>query len=89
MANHKSAVKQNRQSLRRRDRNRQERSRMRTAVKNLRKVLEQGDAATARTLLPGTLSLIDRAAKHGAIHTGTADRYKSRLSVALNRAAAG
>jgi small subunit ribosomal protein S20 len=87
VANHKSAIKEHRQSLRRRDRNRQERSRMRTAVKKLRKALETGDAAGARELLPGTLSLIDRAAKRGAIHTGTADRYKSRLSTAIHRAA--
>jgi small subunit ribosomal protein S20 len=86
VANHKSAIKEHRQSLRRRDRNRQERSRMRTAVKKLRAALDKGDAAAARELLPGTLSLIDRAAKRGAIHGGTADRYKSRLSIALNRA---
>jgi small subunit ribosomal protein S20 len=89
VANHQSAIKEHRKSLHRRDRNRQERSRMRTAVKKLRKALEQGDASAAKELLPGTLSLIDRAAKHGAIHGGTADRYKSRLSLAINRATAG
>ena len=33
-------------------------------------------------------SLVDRTAKHGAIHSNAADRTKARLTLALNRAGA-
>ena len=60
MANHKSAVKQHRQDLKRRTRNRVHRARLRTAIKNCRKAIEAGDAETAKSLLGPTLSLLDR-----------------------------
>ena len=85
MANHTSALKRHRQELSRRLRNRYHRARMRTAVKRLRLAAEGGDVATARELLSPTLSLIDRTAKHGAIHDNVAARTKSRLSRAINR----
>ena len=85
MANHASALKQHRQSLKRRLRNRGTRSRMRTAVKHFRLLLET-DVEAARSALPGTLGLIDRTAKHGGIHDNAAARSKSRLTRALNRA---
>ena len=88
MANHKSAIKEHRQSLKRRDRNRFQRARMRTAVKALRKSIEEGNQEDAKSLLPGVLSLVDRTAKLGAIKTNTASRTKSRLSLAVNRIAA-
>jgi small subunit ribosomal protein S20 len=85
MGNHKSALKQHRQDERRRVQNRHSRSRLRTAVKKLRKALAQGDVATAKSLLAPTLALVDRTAKLGAIHGNTADRTKSRLTRAVNR----
>ena len=48
MANTKSAEKRNRQSAEARQRNRAQRSRLRTAVKGLRAAVESGDAARAR-----------------------------------------
>jgi small subunit ribosomal protein S20 len=88
VANHKSAKKEHRQSEARRDRNRAHRSRLRTALKGFRKALEAGEAETARGMLVGTLSLLDRTAKLGAINGNAADRTKSRLTRALNRVAA-
>jgi small subunit ribosomal protein S20 len=85
MGNHKSALKQHRQDERRRVQNRYNRSRMRTALKKLRKALAEGDVATAQSLLAPTLALVDRTAKLGAIHGNTADRTKSRLVRAVNR----
>jgi small subunit ribosomal protein S20 len=87
MATHKNALKAHRQNQARRLRHRNERSRLRTAIKRYRLALSEGDVDTARTLLPGTLSLIDRSVKKRAIHRNVADRAKSRLSRALNRAA--
>ena len=87
MANHKSAVKEHRQSLARRDRNRNHRSRMRTAVKKFRLAVAAGDAELAKSLLPATLSLLDRTAKLNALHDHAASRTKSRLTRAVNRMA--
>ena len=83
MANHKSALKQYRQSAKRRLRNRTHRSRMRTAVKKFRLALGAGDAETASGLLLPTLALVDHTAKLGAIHDNAAARTKSRLTRAL------
>lgn len=89
MANTKSAEKRHRQNLKQRERNRGHRSRMRTAIKRLRSVLESGDAAQARELLPGTLSIIDATAQKKVIHANTASRYKSRLTRTVAAVAKG
>jgi len=63
-----------------RERNRAQRSRLRTAIKSLRSVVAAGDAAKAAELLPQTLGIIDKIAQKKVIHANTASRYKSRLS---------
>lgn len=88
MANNPSAVKRMRQSEVRRQRNRAAKSRMRTAIKQLRESLVSGDAETAAELLPGTLSLIDATAGKQVIHRNAAARYKSRLTRAVAAARA-
>jgi small subunit ribosomal protein S20 len=80
MANTKSAEKRNRQNEQARLRNRGQRSRLRTAIKKLRTAVATGDADAAKQLLPETLSVIDKIAQKGVIHTNAADRYKSRLA---------
>lgn len=80
MANNKSAIKRWHQSLKRRDRNRATRTVARTAVRNLRETAVAGDAAATKEALTAAYSALDRAAKKGAIHTGKADRTKSRLA---------
>ena len=87
MANHKNALKAHRQQQARRLRHRRERSRLRSSIKRFRQALAEGDVEQARTLLPGTLSMIDKTAKTHAIHANAADRTKSRLTRALNRTA--
>ena len=87
MANHKSAVKEHRQSLKRRANNRQYRSTLRTQIKRFRSAIDSGDADGARGMLSETLSMVDRTARHGAIESNAADRTKSRLTKALNRSA--
>jgi small subunit ribosomal protein S20 len=85
MANHKSALKAHRQSVKRRLHNRTHRSRMRTAVKKLRRAVTAGDVDSARDLLPATLALVDNTSKLGAIHDNAAARTKSRLTRAVNK----
>jgi len=88
MANHKSAIKQHRQDVKRRAANRLHKTRLRTAIKVFRKAIDDGDAATAKKLLPGTLALLDHTSKCGALHDNTVARTKSRLQRAANKLSA-
>lgn len=84
----KSALKANRQNIRRRERNRQLRSRLRTALKAMRSALDRKDVAAARELLARTVSVIDKMVTKGIIHRNTAGRYKSRLAARLAKVGA-
>jgi small subunit ribosomal protein S20 len=84
----KSALKANRQNVKRREHNRQMRSKLRTALKAIRASLDANDTAGAKTALNKTVSLVDKMAGKGIIHRNTAGRYKSRLSARLTKASA-
>ena len=88
MPNHKSAEKRVRQSERRRLINRNNRAKLRTSIKKLRSALEGGDAKESSTLLPTTVSEIDKAVKKGALHRNAAARHKSRLTARVTQASA-
>lgn len=85
MPNHKSAEKRMRQNEKRRINNRNSRGRLRTGIKKLRATLEGGDGEL-QTLLPQTVSLIDKAVQKGVLHRNAAARYKSRLTIRVNQA---
>ena len=87
MPNHKSAEKRVRQNERRRVVNRSNRSRLRTAVKELRNALDKG-GKNAAEMLPTTVSEIDKAVQKGVLHHNAAARHKSRLTARVNQAAA-
>ncbi len=76
----KSALKANRQNVKRREANRRLRSKLRTGLKGLRKAVNGDDKGAARTALGEAQSLVDRMAAKGMIHRNTAARHKSRLS---------
>jgi small subunit ribosomal protein S20 len=80
LAHHASALKQQRQSLKKRARNRQNVSQLKTQVRKLRAAIEKGDAEAAKKLLSETMGQIDKAAKKGVVHDNAASRYKSRLT---------
>ena len=80
MANHKSAERQWRRSLRRNAINKKNKSALRTQIKSLRTAIADKNTEEAQKLLPETFSMIDVSIKKGAIHRNTGDRYKSRLS---------
>jgi small subunit ribosomal protein S20 len=84
----KSALKANRQNIRRREHNRQLRSRLRTALKAIRTSLDAKDLDAARGALSETVSIVDKLSAKGVIHRNTAGRYKSRLSARLAKASA-
>lgn len=80
MAHHASALKQMRQSQKRRARNRRNQSQFKTQLKKLRDAISSGDAEAAKKLLPQTVGQIDKAAKKGVVHDNAAARHKSRLT---------
>lgn len=75
-----------RQNEKRRIVNRTNRGRLRTGIKKLRTELASGDAGELQTLLPQTVSLIDKAVQKGVLHRNAAARYKSRLTARVNQA---
>ncbi len=80
MAHHASALKQMRQGVKHRARNRRNLTLVRSQIRKLREVVAKGDTEAARKLLPETVGAIDKAAKKGVIHDNAAARYKSRLT---------
>ena len=85
MANHKSALKRHRQSLKARERNRMMKTRVKNAVKAVRQAVESNDAEATAKALKAATSILDKAASKKVIHWRTAARKISRLSVAVNK----
>jgi len=79
MANTYSALKRARQTERRTEVNRKNKTRLRHHIRAIRRVLAGKDPKSAAQMLPETFSLIDRSAKLGIIKKNTAARYKSKL----------
>jgi small subunit ribosomal protein S20 len=77
LANIKSQIKRNRQNEKRRLRNRTYRGAARTAVKDARTALES--KTDLQTFVMFAISMLDKAAKKGAVHPRNAARRKGRL----------
>jgi small subunit ribosomal protein S20 len=84
MANHPSAIKRHRQSLKKRLTNNMNRHKLKTQMKKMRAAIATGKAADAKTLLPATFGVIDRSVQRGVIKKNSAGRYKSRLTKRVN-----
>jgi small subunit ribosomal protein S20 len=87
VASHASALKAHRQSVKNNERNRQYRSRLRNALRDIRSAVDGKNLDAAKKALTQTISLIDKMTSKGAIHRNAAARYKSRLSRRLARSA--
>jgi small subunit ribosomal protein S20 len=79
LANHKSALKRNKQNKIRQTRNIHVRSTMRTLVKQVRQAVAAADKDAATVALGKAIPFIDKAATKGIIHKATASRKISRL----------
>ncbi len=79
----KSALKANRQNIKRREHNRALRAKLRTGLKGIRKSLDVKDVEGAKKGLQTLQSLVDKMATKGIIHKNTASRYKSRLAAKI------
>ena len=80
MANHLSALKRARQTVKRTVTNRTNTSRLRGVLREMRETLAKGDKAAAETAYRATVSALDKAIQKGVLHKNTAARYKARLS---------
>ena len=86
MATHRSAEKRARQALKRRARNREAKSQVRTLVKSVRGAIESGDRESAQQKLRGAERALRKAASKGAIKKTTASRSVARLAKSVHRA---
>ena len=85
MANHKSAMKRDRQAKVRRLRNRTNKSVLKTAVGKVEEAIEAGSDEQAREALQNATTVIHKTASKGTIHKKTASRKVSRLAKQVNR----
>jgi small subunit ribosomal protein S20 len=88
MANTVSALKRVRVTEKRTEVNRARKSRMKSAVKAMRKLIAEKNAEAAEKGIPALFSTMDRMAKMGVIKKNTAARYKSRISKRVRALAA-
>lgn len=80
MANHKSAEKRARQSIRRNARNTATEATIRTFEKKILAAIAGGDATAAKALLNDYMSKATKAGVKGVVHAKTAARKISRLA---------
>jgi len=86
VANHKSALKRNRQSLERRARNRANKTRLKTAIKAVDTAIASEQAVdTVQEALVAAVPIIQRAAVKGTLHKKNAARKVSRLTKRVNK----
>ena len=80
MANHQSAKKRIRQTVRRTEVNRTRRGRIRTFVRKVEEAIEGGDKAAAETAMQSAMPELHRGVLRGIMHKNTAARKISRLT---------
>ncbi|MBU3542764.1 MAG: 30S ribosomal protein S20 [Burkholderiaceae bacterium] len=88
MANTAQARKRARQAVKQNEHNASLRSRLRTAIKSVRKAVETGDKEAAAKVFQTAQATIDKIADKKIVHKNTAARTKSRLSAAVKGMAA-
>ncbi|ABB38828.1 30S ribosomal protein S20 [Oleidesulfovibrio alaskensis G20] len=84
MANHKSAIKRHKQSVKRAARNRAVKTRIKNAIKAVRTAVTEKDKEQAQAKLTDAMSVLDKASSKGVIHWKNAARKISRLSKAVD-----
>lgn len=89
MGVHASAIKKDRQALRRRQHNRTMMATLKTAIKKVRTAVTARDGAGAKQALADMVPTLSRAASKNLIHRNRASRLVSRLTRHTNRLAPG
>ena len=83
MANHKSAIKRIRQTATRTERNRAEKSRLKSTRKKALVAIEAGNKEEAEKAGSAFASVVDKAAKRNLIHPNKAANLKSKTAKAI------
>ncbi len=79
-----SAEKRMKQSIERRTRNTQAKSRLKTTFKKVNESIPAGNLEETKKLVKEAASTIDREARKGTVHKNKAARKKSRLMKKIN-----
>ncbi|RIK09110.1 MAG: 30S ribosomal protein S20 [Acidobacteria bacterium] len=85
MANIRSQIKRNRQNEKRRLRNKQVRSELKTRTRRVREAIQSGDSESIEAALRSAGKAYDKAAAKGVIHKNKAANAKSRLAKQVTR----
>lgn len=85
MANHKSAIKRNRQTIKKNARNNVQRTLLKSATKNVLAEVKGKDKKKAGETLLRAIKTISKVASKGVIHKRTASRKISNLSRLVHR----
>jgi small subunit ribosomal protein S20 len=85
---HRSAIKRHRQSLKKRARNIETKSRLRTLIKRVHRAIESHNRDEARTQITVVNKALSKAVSKGIIKRNTASRWLARLSRSAARASA-
>jgi small subunit ribosomal protein S20 len=86
---HQSAIKRHRQSLKRRARNTETKSKLRTLIKRARQAIDSRNQESAKSQIQAVNKALGKAVTKGIIKSNTASRWLSRLSRSADRIAAG
>ena len=85
MASHKSAIKRQKQALKKQERNKSVRSMLKTLAKKVELAVETKSSDSAKVALVKAMKAYDKAASAGIIHRTTASRKISRLSTKVGK----
>ncbi|MBP7064499.1 30S ribosomal protein S20 [Ferrovibrio sp.] len=83
MAQHKSAEKRARQTIKRTEVNRSRRTKVRGAVKQVELAIASGDKTAAAAAFKLAQPALDKSVTKGVVKKGTASRKLSRLNAAI------
>ena len=88
MITHRSAIKRHRQSLNKRARNVETKSRLRTLIKRVHRAMESQNRDEAKTQITVVNKALCKAVSKGIIKRNTASRWLARLSRSAARVSA-
>ena len=88
MANHKSAIKRNRQNEKRSDRNRGFRTQVKSHIKKVVTAVEEKNVEEAKKSLLEAETVIAKVASKGVLHSRTASRKISGLAKKVHQMSA-
>jgi len=80
MANHVSALKRARQTVKRTGVNRSNKSHVRKSLRALREAITKGDSSAVTEQYGKTVSALDKSVQKGVLHKNTGSRKVSRLT---------